>query len=207
MPETVATEVKGAVSRALNQLLHVEMNLFLCKSDQELNKRNGYLRTLAMASKRLLGVGVSPQTVTNSLGVIQERAGRWLTRPLDKKYWAVYIDGTNFKTQRRGSTDKEPSLVVLGLDSNNCMSILAIEPGTKDDVHSWSAVFSELSQRGLDMSAVRIGVMDGLPGLEKLFLETFPNAVTGRCWVHALRNALAKSPARLRDAFKSLAHS
>lgn len=257
--ETIATEVRNAVSRVFDQLLHTEMTLFLGKSDQELNKRNGYQereyalkgvgsirirvpvdrhrkfesaivlkneqidprlkedmailhlaglskRTLAMASKRLLGIEVSPQTVTNSLGVIQERAGLWLTRPLDKKYWALYIDGTNFKIQRRGSTEKEPSLVVLGLDSSNCMSILAIEPGTKDDVHSWSAVFSELSSRGLDMSAVRIGIMDGLPGLEKLFLETFPNAVTARCWVHALRNALAKSPARLREAFKSLAH-
>jgi transposase-like protein len=56
------------------------------------------------------------------------------------------------------------------------------------------------------MTAVRLGVMDGLPGLENAFPESFPKAATGRCWVHALRNALAKTPARLREPFKSLSH-
>jgi putative transposase len=54
----------------------------------------------------------------------------------------------------------------------------------------------------MDMQSVRVGVMDGLPGLERLFGETFPNAQTARCWVHALRNAMNKTPARLRDTFK-----
>lgn len=56
------------------------------------------------------------------------------------------------------------------------------------------------------MGAVRIGIMDGLPGLENLFRETFPNAVTARCWVHAMTNAVAKAPARFRGMFKDLAH-
>ena len=39
---------------------------------------------------------------------------------------------------------KEPTLVVLGLDERNCFSILAVAPGTKDNVDTWAAVFSEL---------------------------------------------------------------
>lgn len=163
-------------------------------------------RTLAMVSKRVLGVEVSTDTVSASLGAIEEKALQFLTRPIEKRYWALFIDGTNFRIQRRGTTAKEPSLVVLGIDENSRMSLLSVEPGTKDNVEAWEAVFAELSHRGLDMSAVRIGVMDGLPGLEKLFRETFPNAVTARCWVHALRNAVSKAPARMRDVFKKLAH-
>lgn len=163
-------------------------------------------RTMAMVSKRVLGVEVSTDTVSESLGSIEEKALQFLTRPLTSRYWALFIDGTNFRIQRRGTTAKEPSLVVLGIDESNRMSLLAVEPGTKDNTDAWAAVFSELGRRGLDMGAVRIGVMDGLPGLERLFQETFPNAVTARCWVHALRNALAKAPARLRDVFKKLAH-
>jgi len=163
-------------------------------------------RTMAMVSKRVLGVEVSTNTVSESLGAIEGKALAFLTRPLTKRYWGLYIDGTNFRIQRRGTTAKEPSLVVLGIDERNCMSILAVEPGTKDNVDAWAAVFAELRSRGLDMGAVRIGIMDGLPGLEKLFQATFPNSVTARCWVHALRNACAKAPARLRDVFKKLAH-
>jgi transposase-like protein len=164
-------------------------------------------RTLAMVSKRILGVEVSKDTVSNSLGLVREPALAFLTRSLEgKRYKALFIDGTNFRIQRRGSTEKEPSLVVLGLDERNCYSVLAIEPGTKDDAECWRAVFVSLRERGLDMGAVRLGIMDGLSGLEKAFREFFPNAVTARCWVHALKNALAKAPARLRDAFKRLAH-
>ena len=174
--------------------------------DSSIRGRNLSPRTLAMVSKRVHGVEVSTDTVSENLGAIEEKALQFLTRPLEKRYWALFIDGTNFRIQSRWTTAKEPSLVVLGVDENNRMSLLAVEPGTKDNVDAWEAVFSELSKRGLDMSAVRIGIMDGLPGLEKLFRETFPNAVTARCWVHALRNAMAKTPARLRDVLKNLAH-
>jgi putative transposase len=64
-------------------------------------------------------------------------------------------------------------------------------------------VFSELKKRGLTGSNVRLGIMDGLPGLEKLFREEFPNSVTQRCWVHSIRNATAKVPERLREPFKA----
>jgi putative transposase len=164
-------------------------------------------RTLAMVSKRILGVEVSKDTVSNSLGSIREKALAFLTRSLEgKRYRVLFIDGTNFKIQRRGSTEKEPSLVVLGLDENHCYSVLAIEPGTKDDANCWRAVFVTLRERGLDMHAVRLGVMDGLPGLENAFLEFFPKAATARCWVHAMKNIFAKTPARLRDAFKTNLH-
>jgi len=163
--------------------------------------------TLAMVSKRILGVEVGKDTVSNSLDSVREKALGFLTRSLKgKRYPVLFIDGTNFKVQRRGSTEKEPSLVVLGLDERHCYSVLAIEPGTKDDADCWRAVFSSLRERGLEMGHVRLGVMDGLSGLENAFRENFPKAITGRCWVHAMRNALSKTPARLREAFKALAH-
>jgi putative transposase len=162
-------------------------------------------RDLEMISRRVLGVEVSRETVSQSLSLIQEKSLQWLQRPISGRYWALYIDGTNFKIQRRGSTEKEPSLVVLGVDAQDRKSILAIEPGSKDDASSWEAVFSELKRRGLDAQAVRVGLMDGLPGLETAFQSAFPKAVTARCWVHALKNAVAKAPARLRPSFKRLA--
>ena len=163
-------------------------------------------RTLSMISKRLLGVEVGKDTVNGSLALLEDEARNWLDRPLNQPYWALYVDGTHFKVQRRGSTAREPALVVLGIDSSNHRSILAIEPGTKENVESWKAAFSSLKARGLNASKVRLGVMDGLPGLEKLFKSEFPNAVTQRCWFHALGNALAKAPARFREAFKAQAH-
>jgi len=163
-------------------------------------------RTLAMISKRLLGIEVSTDTISSSLDLVEDRALEWLERPIEKKYWALYVDGTNFKIQRRGATKSEPSLVVLGIDENNHRSILAIEPGFKDNADTWKAVFNSLIGRGLDIASVKIGIMDGLPGLENIFKMTFPNAATQRCWVHSLRNAMGRVPAALRVPFKLLAH-
>ena len=130
-------------------------------------------RTLAMISKRILGIEVGKDTVHNSLQIIEEKAEQWLQRDLKKKYWCLFIDGTNFQIQRRGSTEKEPTLVVVGIDDSNCTSILALQPGSKDDCHTWSVIFDDLKKRGLDTEAVQIGVMDGLPGLEKTFIGHF----------------------------------
>jgi putative transposase len=108
--------------------------------------------------------------------------------------------------QRRQTTEKEPALVVLGIDSDNRMSILAMQPGHKDSAACWREVFKDLVVRGLNPQSVQIGIMDGLPGLETAFRESFVNAKTARCWVHSLRNALAKAPDRVREGFKILAH-
>lgn len=161
-------------------------------------------RTMEMISKRILGVDISRETVSNSLATIEGKALAWLQRPLTEKYWALYIDGTNFKIQRRGSTQKEPALVVLGVNAEDRRSIIAIEPGTKDNRDSWEAVFASLKERGLDGSQVRIGIMDGLAGLESAFKEAFPNAVTARCWVHAKKNAVNRCPETLRYAFEKM---
>lgn len=161
-------------------------------------------RTLSMMASRILGIEISPKTVTNSLGSIADGAEKWLRRPIDKKYWALMIDGTNFRVRRRGSVEKEPSLVVIGVDESNRRSILAIESGSRDDVTSWRMVFRELKSRGLDASAVKLGIMDGLPGLENLFQEEFLNSKTQRCWFHALQNILAKTPKRLLTPMHSL---
>ncbi len=164
-------------------------------------------RTMAMISKRLLGIEVSPKTVSDSLDLVEDRALEWLQRPLEKKYWALYIDGTYFKIQRRGSVEAEPSLVVLGIDQFNKRSIIAIEPGFKDSAKAWKSVFHSLIERGLDVSSVKLGIMDGLPGLEKSFVEYFPAAKTQRCWVHSLANAINRTPKRLQLPFKGLVHS
>lgn len=161
-------------------------------------------RTLSMMASRILGVELCPKSVTNSLSSIADHATAWLQRPIEKPHWALMIDGTNFKVRRRGSVEREPSLVVIGIDEDNKRSILAIEPGSRDDVNSWRSVFRELKRRGLDATGVKLGIMDGLPGLESLFVDEFIHAKTQRCWFHALQNVLAKTPRRLLSPMHAL---
>ena len=62
-------------------------------------------------------------------------------------------------------------------------------------------IFSKvLGKRGLNGRSIVLGVMDGLPGLEKIFKEEFPKAKVQRCQVHVSRNVLGKVPEKLKKA-------
>jgi putative transposase len=160
-------------------------------------------RMLAILSRRLLGVKVSAQEVSNSLSAIIPSARKFLERPLgDRKWVYLYVDGTFFSV-RRSTVEKEPTLVVLGVDEGGFKSVLAMVSGDKDSRGAWEMVFRCLKERGLDGSAVQLGIMDGLAGLGTAFTEAFPQARVARCWVHKARNVMTRVPKRYQEAFQA----
>ena len=64
---------------------------------------------------------------------------------------------------------------------------------------TWRQVFKDLKSRGLNKDKVQLGIMDGLPGLEKTFLEEFSSAKVQRCQVHVARNVLCKVPRKIKQ--------
>jgi putative transposase len=159
-------------------------------------------RMLAHVSRGVLGLSVSPAEVSNALKTIVPAAKAFLERDLSgRRFKYLWIDGTNFRV-RRTTVDREPTLVVIGVDETDRKSVLSMVQGDKDARSAWEMVFRMLKERGLDGSAVQLGVMDGLPGLAEAFLEAFPNARVGRCWIHRLRNVLPLVPRRYQAEFK-----
>lgn len=159
-------------------------------------------RMLSHVSGRVLGIRVSPQEVSNALKTIVPAAKKFLERPLGGRRWQyLYIDGTNFHV-RRGTVALEPTLVVIGVDELGHKSVLSMVQGDKDSRGAWEMVFSDLKERGLDSSAVLLGIMDGLPGLGTAFTEAFPRARVARCWVHKARNVFPRVPKRFQAEFK-----
>ena len=158
-------------------------------------------RMLAQMSVRLLGIPVSAKEVSNALHTIVPAAKAFLSRPLgDRKWMYLYVDGTNFRV-RRTTVEREPTLVVLGVDETGRKSVLSMMQGDKDSRVAWEAVFADLKERGLDGSFVCAGIMDGLPGLGDAFLESFPKAKVLRCWVHKGRNVMPRVARRYQPAF------
>jgi putative transposase len=159
-------------------------------------------RVLSRISGTVLGVTVSPQEVSESIDRIVPAAKRFLERPLgDRKWIYLYVDGTNFHV-RRSTVEREPTLVVVGVDDAGRKSVLAMVQGAKDSRPAWEAVFAQLIERGLQSESVQLGIMDGLPGLADAFCEAFPRASVARCWVHKARNVLPLVPRKVQSAFK-----
>jgi putative transposase len=158
-------------------------------------------RMLAHVSRNVLGIRVSPQEVSNSLEAILPAAKAFLERPLtERRYKYLYVDGTNFHV-RRTTVAREPTLVVVGVDLDDRKSVLAMVQGDKDSRSAWEMVFHRLKERGLDGSAVQLGIMDGLPGLAQAFQEAFPGAKVARCWIHKARNVYPLVPKRYQAEF------
>ena len=156
-------------------------------------------RTLSMMSERLIGRKLSAGEISNVSKELTTAVEAWRERDLSKesiKY--LYIDGTNFSMRIDGSVEKVPVLVVIGVTAKGCRTSLGLQAGDKESATSWREMFKDLKRRGLDGGTIALGIMDGLPALERVFKEEFPHAKTQRCQVHVARNVLAKVPKKLK---------
>ena len=71
---------------------------------------------------------------------------------------------------------------VLGVsEENERFEVLALQMGDREQADLWASLLGDLAERGLNLEAVELGIMDGLPGLEAVFQRFFPRAQTQRC--------------------------
>lgn len=158
-------------------------------------------RTLSMISTRLIGRKISPTEVSNANKELIDAVEKWRTRDLsEKKITYIFLDGVTFDMRIDASIEKVPVLVAIGVTEKGQKLVLGLQAGDKESASSWREFLKDLKVRGLDGSTMLLGVMDGLPGLEKVFKEEFPRARVQRCQVHVARNVLAKVPKKLKKA-------
>ena len=164
-------------------------------------------RSIELFSEHLLGRKISSGEVSKINGELIAAVEKWRTRSLSGlKIEYLMMDGVFFKFSVKkvvdGATQMEikriPMLVVIGVTSTKQRVFLNIQQGDKDSATTWREIFRDLKERGLDSSHVKLGIMDGLQGLEKVFLEEFQKAKVQRCIVHVMRNVVTKAPKVLR---------
>jgi putative transposase len=156
-------------------------------------------RTMALISEKLIGRRLSATEVSKASRQLSDAVEAWRQRDLSAepiKY--MYLDGTLFSMRISRSIDKVPVLVVIGVTQAGHRTVLGLQSGDKESAPTWREMFKDLKRRGLDPSCVQLGIMDGLPGLERVFMEEFTKAKVQRCQVHVARNVLAKVPKKLK---------
>jgi putative transposase len=152
-------------------------------------------RTLSLLSKRLIGRKLSHEEVSAASRELTEAIERWRSRDLSAEMIRyLYVDGVTFSMRVKTRIEKVPVLVAIGVTESKTKLVLGLQSGDKESASTWREFFRDLKTRGLDSSRVALGIMDGLPGLEKVFMEEFANAKVQRCQVHVSRNVLAKVP-------------
>jgi transposase-like protein len=97
------------------------------------------------------------------------------------RYAYLFVDGVNVKV-RLGEDPKLCLLVVIGVREDGEKELLAVEDGYRESEDSWSAVFRDLRDRGMNEPKLVTG--DGALGAWAALRSVFPGTREQRCWVH-----------------------
>jgi putative transposase len=154
-------------------------------------------RKMKRITKRLFGKEYSAGTVSQINKELTEKMREWLSSPIEDDVVYLFIDGLNLPV-RRYVVSKESLLMVIGITKDGRRKILGVQLGDKESSSCWREFFKDLKARGLKGKVLRMGIMDGLPGLMDAFSEAFPKAKIQRCIVHKLRNVAVKLPRSIR---------
>jgi putative transposase len=156
-------------------------------------------RGISLVSESILGRKISHGEVSKINKELLVGIDAWRLRRLSEfKIKYMYMDGVFFHMRVGHKVELIPMLVVIGVTENNRKVFLTIQHGDKDKASTWREVFKDLKVRGLNKEGIELGIMDGLPGLMKVFREEFPKAKVQRCQVHVKKNILSKTPRGLR---------
>ena len=152
-------------------------------------------RSLSMISRSLVGRAISSTEISHANVELSAAVERWRMRDLSQeqiKY--IFVDGVNFHMRINRDIELVPVLAAIGVTETGHRLVLSLQSGDKESSSTWREFFKDLKARGFNGTHVVLGIMDGLPGLEKVFREEFPKAKVQRCQVHVVRNVLAKVP-------------
>jgi putative transposase len=146
-------------------------------------------RDVARFIESMFGSHYSPTTVSNITATVLEDIHVWQSRPLNKRYSVIYLDGLYVKL-KRGTVSGEAIYFAMGIDEDGHRQILGFYVGGQESANGWRDVLKDLYKRGAQ--EVLLGVFDGLPGLDDAFRETYPKADVQHCIVHKVRSTFPK---------------
>ena len=149
-------------------------------------------RRIEDVSEILWGSSVSVATVSNLNEKAFEAVEEWRSRPLERAYPYVYVDGIYLKRSWGGSYENVAVMVAIGVNDDGYREVIGAAEGFTESAECWREFLSWLKSRGL--RGVRMFIGDKDAGMVGSIAEVFPEAAYQRCTVHFYRNVLAKVP-------------
>lgn len=112
----------------------------------------------------------------------------------------VFLDGL-YEPLRVHGIGREAVLVAWAITTEGKKVLLSLRLGGKESHEAWLEFGRDLVDRGLP---VPLSITtDGAPGLMRAVEELWPKSLRLRCWVHRMRNILAKVPESMRSEVKA----
>ena len=159
-------------------------------------------RRIEDVSETLWGSGVSAATVPDLNEKAFASVGERGSRPLERAYPYVYVDGIYLKRSWGGAYENVAVMVAIGVDDDGYREVIGAAEGFTESSGRRRDFLSWLRSRGL--RGVRMVVGDKASGMVGPIAEVFPEAAHRRCTVHFYRNVLARVPKPGRAAVAAM---
>ncbi len=159
-------------------------------------------RKVGEALLPLLGVRVSPSTVSRIAAALDAAVASFHQRALADRYPVLLLDGVVLSRKTGAGALRRPVLVALGITESGAKEVIDFELVEGESQRAWERFLSRLEARGLSGKKLRLVVSDGGPGLTAALPTVFPDVPRQRCWAHKSRNVLEKARRADRPAMK-----
>jgi putative transposase len=138
---------------------------------------------------RAMGMeGISKSQVSRLCAEIDERVGRFLSRPIEGEWPYLWLDATYVKARRDHHIVSVAVIIAVAVNSDGRREVLGMTVGNSEAEPFWTEFLRSLARRGL--RGVKLVVSDAHEGL-KAAIGKVLGATWQRCRVHFMRNALA----------------
>lgn len=148
----------------------------------------------------VLGWAPSAQTVSRVARTLDAEVCRFHTRALLDYYCYLFPDGITLMVKGASGVKKRLVLCAYGITPLGNREMISLRQASAESEAQWEAFLRDLYERGLEGKALYLVVTDGNPGLHRALDTVYPYVPRQRCWVHKLRNVVAKLPRSVRKS-------
>ena len=139
---------------------------------------------------KTLGIeSISRSQVSVITKELNKQVEEFRQRKLESTYPVLWVDALYERIRDNRAVKNMAVLVVTGINLDGKRDILAVEPMYEESAATYTKLFSNLKERGLQ--SVWLVVSDAHKGLVKAAREVFVGCCWQRCKVHFMRNILA----------------
>ena len=145
-------------------------------------------RDIADTCEELYGTEISHGLVAKVTEAVWDTVQTWQSRPLDRVYPILYLDGIVVKVRQDNRVINKTIHVALGVNLSGQKEVLGLWLAESEGAKFWLSILTELQNRGL--KDVFIACVDGLTGFPEAIQTVYPKTQVQLCIVHLVRNAL-----------------
>jgi transposase-like protein len=135
----------------------------------------------------IYGIDASPALISRITDKILPAVQEWQSRPLDRIYPIVFLDGIVYKVKKDAKVVNKCFYTVLGVNMEGRKEILGMWITENESASFWASVCNELRNRGVE--DILIACRDNLSGFSQAIEAAFPKTEQQLCIIHQIRNS------------------